>query len=127
MKLTPAQILFPACLGLALNACATTAPPPAALVLARMSYAVASSGPVAVAAPNYLADARQSLDKANQEFATHGDTGICRDYSYITENKLELAESVARVEASRLDLRTTVSSDSLHADAPSGLLTVASH
>ena len=90
--------IFPASLALLSGACATTVPAP--LLLARQSYDASTDGPAAQMAPRYLADARAALDKANAEFATNGDTGICRDYAYIAENKLEEADAVARTEMS---------------------------
>lgn len=92
--------VFPATLALLSGACATTVPAP--LVLARQSYQSSTVGPAARMAPRYLADARSALDKANAEFATNGDTGICRDYAYIAENKLEEADAVARTEMSNV-------------------------
>ncbi|HVV51268.1 MAG TPA: DUF4398 domain-containing protein [Polyangia bacterium] len=100
MKLAILKIALPAGLALFANACATT-DAPATLVLARLSYSTSSSGPAATLAAPYLADARVSLEKANQEFATNGDTGVCRDYAYIAENKLELADTVARTAIER--------------------------
>jgi hypothetical protein len=41
------------------------------------------------------------LERANHEFALHGNSDLCRDYSYIAENKFELADAVARAELFR--------------------------
>ena len=82
-----------------MSACATTLP--GTLVEARNSYLASSSGLAATMAPGELLDAKQMLDRANDEFQFHGDTGMCRDYSYIAENKLELADAVARTEVDR--------------------------
>jgi hypothetical protein len=75
--------------------------PPAQLVAARLSYANLSGGSAASLAPNALADAKKSLDLANREFDTHGDTSLCRDYSYIAQNRLDLADTAARAEEDR--------------------------
>jgi hypothetical protein len=83
-----------------MSACATALP--GTLVEARYSYLASSSGPAATMAPGQLLDAKQMLDRANDEFQFHGDTGMRRDYSYIAENKLELADAVARTEVGRL-------------------------
>jgi hypothetical protein len=82
-----------------MSACATTLP--GTLVEARSSYLASKSGLAATMAPGQLLDAKQMLDRANDEFQFHGDTGMCRDYSYIAENKLELADAVARTEVDR--------------------------
>jgi hypothetical protein len=115
--------VFPASLALLSGACATTVPAP--LTLARLSYASSADGPAAQMAPRYLANARDALDKANAEFAKNGDTGICRDYAYIAENKLEEADSVARSGMSAAsEQETTVATESL--SIPARGLTVAS-
>jgi hypothetical protein len=31
----------------------------------------------------------------------HGDTNVCRDYAYIAQNKLELADAMAQTEIDR--------------------------
>jgi hypothetical protein len=87
-------VLLPVALALLSGACATAVP--ASLVYARLSYASSAKGITGYMAPSPLAEARGVLDKANEEFATHGDTATCRDYAYIAANKLELADSVAR-------------------------------
>lgn len=81
------------------SACAAALP--GTLAEARSSYLASSSGLAATMAPRELLDAKQMLDRANDEFRFHGDTGMCRDYSYIAENKLELADVVARTEVDR--------------------------
>jgi Domain of unknown function (DUF4398) len=86
------------------SACATTNVP-AQLGVARDTYTDLSSGPVAKLTPVELDDARQALEKANQELAAHGDTNVCRDYAYIAQNKLELADAMAQTE---IDRRTIV-------------------
>ena len=85
-----------------ISACATKLP--STLVEARYSYLASSSGLAATMAPGQFRDAKQMLDRANDEFQFHGDTGMCRDYSYIAENKLEIADAVARTEVERQTL-----------------------
>jgi hypothetical protein len=92
-----------------MSACATILP--ATLVEARYSYLVSSRGLAATMAPAELLDAKQMLDRANDEFQFHGDTGICRDYSYIAENKLELADAAARTEVDRQTMGDAASVD----------------
>ncbi|HVV50702.1 MAG TPA: DUF4398 domain-containing protein [Polyangia bacterium] len=100
MRPARAGLLALATFGLLANACAATAVP-APLVLARLSFERVSKSPAAAVAPRPIEDARMSLAKANQEFATNGDTGICRDYAYIVENELEAAEAAERAELAR--------------------------
>ena len=85
--------------GMWLGACATARP--AQLVEAEMSYMAARDGLPANLAPHALSEARTVLERAGQEFTAHGDTNVCRDYSYIAQNKLELAEVTARAELDR--------------------------
>lgn len=82
-----------------LSACATTAPPQ--LVEARQAFAASSNGPASQLTPTDLYDAKKVLDKANTEFAEHGDTLECRDYAYIAHRKVELTDSKARAELDR--------------------------
>jgi Domain of unknown function (DUF4398) len=82
------------------SACATTNVP-AQLGEARDTYTALSHGPAAKLTPVQLADGRQALEKANQELAVHGDTNVCRDYAYIAQNKLELADAMAQTEIDR--------------------------
>ena len=76
--------------------CATTAPPQ--LVEARTAYAASSNGLAAKLTPTELHDAELVLAKANAEFDAHGDTLQCRDYAYIAQNKIQLADVKARTE-----------------------------
>ena len=92
-----------------MGACAATLP--GTLVEARYSYLASSSGLAATMAPAELLDAKQMLDRANDEFQLHGDTGMCRDYSYIAENKLELADAAARTEVDRQAMGDTAGVD----------------
>jgi hypothetical protein len=83
-----------------LSSCASTAP--AQLVSARNAYAVSSGGLAAKLTPTELYDAKNALDRADKEYADHGDTYACRDYAYIAARKVELADAKARTE---LDLQ----------------------
>ncbi len=124
MNLSPTRLLMSAALVLLANGCATVVPAP--LVLARVSLATTSSD-VAVLAPSSLSDAREALAKADREFAANGDTGLCRDYAYIAENKLELAESAARLEAARRVLDENSTQEQQGSAATAGPPTVAAH
>jgi outer membrane protein OmpA-like peptidoglycan-associated protein len=90
-----------------MSACATTAPP-AQLVEARSTYAESSSGLAAQLSPTELYDAKKVLDKADQEFAAHGDTNDCRDLAYIAQRKLVLANVKARTEQDRQKIAEAV-------------------
>lgn len=87
-----------ACVGWVLG-CAT-APPPQ-LVDARNAYTASNNGLAAKLTPTELHDAWVVLAKANQEFDQHGDTAQCRDYAYIAQNKVQLADAKARTEQDR--------------------------
>lgn len=82
-----------------LSGCATTAPP--VLIQARTSYAASNTGLAAKLTPTELHDAWTVLAKANKEFDEHGDTTMCRDYAYIAQRKLELADAKARTALDR--------------------------
>jgi hypothetical protein len=102
-KIFKASILsgvFPVFVAALMSSCAT-APVPNVLLEARASLLASNTGLAANLAPRYLDDAKQALERANQEFATHGDDAVCRDYSYIAENKFELADVIARAELER--------------------------
>ena len=79
--------------------CATTAP--TELVEARTAYTASNNGLAAKLTPTELHDAWIVLAKANKEFDEHGDTTVCRDYAYIANNKLQLADVKARTEQDR--------------------------
>ena len=87
-----------ACAGLMLG-CAHT--PPTELVEARTAYTASNNGLAATLTPTELHHAWIVLDKANKEFDEHGDTTECRDYAYIAQNKLQLADVKARTEQDR--------------------------
>ena len=89
------------------NGCAT-ATPSGQLIDARRAYAASNSGLAAKLAPTELYDAKKVLDKANQEFADHGDSLECRDYAYIASRKLELADVKARTALDRQKIAEAV-------------------
>ena len=79
--------------------CATVAP--SQLVEAREAYAASSNGEAAKLTPTELYEAKKSLDKADKEFAEHGDTVECRDDAYVAKRKVQLADAKARTEKDR--------------------------
>jgi outer membrane protein OmpA-like peptidoglycan-associated protein len=89
-----------------IGGCATTAP--AELVQARSAYTASNNGLAAKLTPTELHDAWIVLAKANKEFDEHGDTTVCRDYAYIAQNKLELADVKARTELDRQKIAEAV-------------------
>lgn len=99
MKIRNTNLFASIALAGLMGSCATTAPPE--LVQARTSFTASNSGLAAKLAPTELHDAWTVLAKANKEFDEHGDTTMCRDYSYIAQNKLELADVKARTELDR--------------------------
>jgi outer membrane protein OmpA-like peptidoglycan-associated protein len=86
--------------------CATTPPPQ--LVEARTAYTASNNGLAAKLTPTELHDAWVVLAKANQEFEDHGDTLQCRDYAYIAQNKVQLADVKARTEQDRQKIAEAV-------------------
>src|SRR5450432_155168 len=98
-----------------MGACASTAPEQ--LVEARNAYAVSSGGLAAKLTPTELYDAKNALDRADKEFADHGDTYECRDYAYIAERKVELADAKARTEADRAVIAEAVKAGVVVRDA----------
>lgn len=99
MKTNYKNLILAVALAASTSACATVAP--AQLVGVRDSFAAASAGLPGKLTPSALNDAKQVLDQANKEFATRGDTPTCRDYAYIAQNKVELAEVMAGTEQDR--------------------------
>ncbi len=89
-----------------IGGCATTAPPE--LVQARTSFTASNNGLAAKLTPTELHDAWIVLAKANKEFDEHGDTIMCRDYAYIAQNKVELADVKARTELDRQKIAEAV-------------------
>jgi len=104
-----------AVVGLTIGACATTAP--SQLIQARDAYAVSNSGLAAKLTPTELYDAKKALDRANKEFEDHGDTVQCRDYAYIAQRKLELADVKARTEQDRQKIYESAKAGGLAKDA----------
>jgi Domain of unknown function (DUF4398) len=99
MKLNSQNLIAALALVGLFGGCATTIPAP--LAEARDTFAALSSGPAGKLSQVELSDAKQILEKANQELAAHGDTNVCRDYAYIAQNKLELASVMAETEVDR--------------------------
>jgi outer membrane protein OmpA-like peptidoglycan-associated protein len=89
-----------------MGGCATTAP--TELVEARTAYTASNNGLAAKLTPTELHDAWIVLSKANKEFDEHGDTTACRDYAYIANNKLQLADVKARTELDRQKIAEAV-------------------
>jgi outer membrane protein OmpA-like peptidoglycan-associated protein len=106
MKIRMKSLLASIAFTVLLSGCATTAP--AALIQARTTYTASSNGLAAELTPTELHDAWTVLSKANQEFAEHGDTAMCRDYAYIAQRKLELADAKARTELDRQKIAEAV-------------------
>jgi outer membrane protein OmpA-like peptidoglycan-associated protein len=106
MKTMRTSLLATAALAGLMGACATTAPPQ--LVEARNAYTASNSGLAAKLTPTELHDAWLVLAKANKEFDEHGDTTMCRDYAYIAQNKLQLADVKARTELDRQKIAEAV-------------------
>jgi Domain of unknown function (DUF4398) len=98
------RVMVPIVLTGLTGSCATVSVP-ATLTEARMSYIASTNGLAAALAPSYLDDATEMLGRANREYASHGNSAVCRDYSYIAENKFELADAVARAELFQQTLR----------------------
>jgi len=89
-----------------MSGCATTAP--TELVDARAAFTASNNGLAAKLTPTELHDAWIVLSKANKEYDEHGDTTVCRDYSYIALNKLQLADVKARTEQDRQKIAEAV-------------------
>jgi hypothetical protein len=104
MKTKNKNLIVALALGGLFGGCAT-ANIPAQLSEAQQTYVALSSGRTTKLTAADLSDAKQALEKANRELAEHGDTNVCRDYAYIAQNKLELADAVAQTE---MDRRTVV-------------------
>jgi outer membrane protein OmpA-like peptidoglycan-associated protein len=58
--------------------------------------------------PTELYEAKKALDKAEREFAENGDTLELRDYAYIAQRKIALADAAARTEGYRLEIAEAV-------------------
>jgi outer membrane protein OmpA-like peptidoglycan-associated protein len=75
--------------------------PPMQLVDARRAWDASNQGPTGTLNPTDLYEAKKSLDQANAEFERDGDTMAVRDYAYIAQRKIQLADSVARANLDR--------------------------
>jgi len=106
MKTISTNLLATVALAGLMGACAHTAPPQ--LVEARNAYTASNGGLAAKLTPTELHDAWLVLVKANKEFDEHGDTTMCRDYAYIAQNKLQLADVKARTELDRQKIAEAV-------------------
>lgn len=78
--------------------CAIT---PNVLLEARNAYATSNAGLANKLAPTELYDAKKVLDQANSAFDEYGDTAEVRDYAYIAQRKIELANVKARTALDR--------------------------
>lgn len=68
---------------------------------ARAAYTASSNGLAGTLTPTELYDAKKVLDMANREFDANGDTTVARDYAYIAQRKIDLADVKARTETDR--------------------------
>ncbi len=80
---------------------ACTSVPSSQLVAAREAYKASAAGLTATLTPTELYEAKKSLDQANKEFEEHGDSVASRDYAYIAQRRVELANAKARTEVDR--------------------------
>jgi outer membrane protein OmpA-like peptidoglycan-associated protein len=72
--------------------CVAAMPPPD-LVTARAAYTRASQGPASSFDPADLHAARESLDAAEQSFASNGGTPTTIDLAYVADRRAEIAEA----------------------------------
>jgi outer membrane protein OmpA-like peptidoglycan-associated protein len=107
MKIQDRDLIATIALAGLLSGCATTAP--GQLLEARDAYAKSNNGLAAKLTPTELYDAKKVLDQANKEFEDHGDTLACRDYAYIAQRKLQLADVKARTALDRQKIAEAVS------------------
>ena len=107
MKIHRAVVLATATLVIAFSACAT-AKTPQYLSSTREQYDSSNRGLAAKMTPTELYDAKTALDRANREFAEHGDTQECRDFAYIAQRKIDLADAKARTEVDRQSIAAAV-------------------
>lgn len=117
MKTNHKNLILAIALAALTSACATVAP--AQLLGARDSFATASAGLPGKLTPSALFDAKRVLDQANKEFETRGDTTTCRDYAYIAQNKVELAEVMAGTEQDRQTIVDVARAGAVASNAPS--------
>jgi len=106
MKIRDTSLFASIVLAGLMSGCATTAPPE--LVQARTSFTTSKQRIGGQAGTYELHDAWTVLAKANKEFDENGDTTMCRDYAYIAQNKLELADVKARTELDRQKIAEAV-------------------
>jgi outer membrane protein OmpA-like peptidoglycan-associated protein len=101
---SPCQHVALSVLGvLALTAgCASTVPKE--LSDARDAYQGAANGPAAQYSPAQLHTAQQSLSLAEKTFEEEGDSDRTRDVSYVAMRKAQLADTQARIDATRAKL-----------------------
>jgi len=87
------KLSWVAAVGLLASGCAET---PKELVDARAAYKRASTGPAAQTNPVQVADARKSLDQAEEACFSCWDTSAGRDKAYVALRKSEYAEALSR-------------------------------
>jgi len=87
------KLSWVAAVGLLASGCAET---PKELVDARAAYKRASTGPAAQTNPVQVADARKSLDQAEEACFSCWDTNAGRDKAYVALRKAEYAEALSR-------------------------------
>jgi outer membrane protein OmpA-like peptidoglycan-associated protein len=104
MKIDTTRMLLAMVLTGTLGACATNPSPQ--LLAAREAYVTSSAGLAAKLTPTELYDGKKELDRANNEYESHGDTSASRDYAYIAHRKFELADVKARTELDRQKIAT---------------------
>jgi outer membrane protein OmpA-like peptidoglycan-associated protein len=80
---------------LGLVAACASAPPPRELLDARAAYSRAQAGPAGQLAPATMHDAKMALNRAEQSYSDQSDSPQTRDFAYIAERKVELAEAQA--------------------------------
>jgi outer membrane protein OmpA-like peptidoglycan-associated protein len=93
--------------------CASTSPPQD-LVTARSAYDQANRGPAPALDPADMHTAKEQLDAAEASFQKEGDTQHTRDQAYLATRKTQLAEVVARTQASKQAEANVVGT--MHAD-----------
>lgn len=83
----------------ALAGCAETMPKE--LIDARRAYQSAAQGPAAELNPAQLHTAQQTLELAEQTFHDEGDSARTRDRAYVAMRKAQIADTQARIDATR--------------------------
>lgn len=87
------KLSWVAAVGLLVSGCAET---PKELVDARAAYKRVSTGPAAQTNPAQVADAKKSLDQAEEACFSCWDTSAGRDKAYVALRKAEYAEALSR-------------------------------